>query len=535
LPVLRCHRAIVVPALVAAGLGGCLAEDDAELPATAEPAGGQLASGGGAIVNGTLVETYPTTGMLALGATPDESHLQCSGTLIGCSTFITAAHCVCGGNGSDCQGRTPATPSWVFLQNAGFVAVSSIAVHPGYDRAILAHDLAVIQLAEPVSGIRPTPLATERMAVGRGLTLVGYGRVGPEALEYGLKREAPATFVDCGAGWDAGALCFADSQSTTCNGDSGSGYLVEGADGLELAGIHSGGTCVPGQSGVGNRIADHADFIASVAGASLGEEACGSLPSVGQEEVVVHSLRGALDASEIAEYPIEVAPGTAELRVALNSSDLIGPGKDLDLELELVTASDPSLIDVDYSPGCEALGSGPYGACRLRSPPAGTWRARVASKVGRGDYQLVTTTFAGPLAVDDHFLAESTRPLAIDAAAGLLANDLARLGPFSSVEVIVPPAHGEVTIEPDGSFVYTATASGAATDAFTYRASDGTYTTSAVVTIDLDSAGLVGGCATGGDEPGGRFAALALVAAAVLAGGACRRRRPARHPARPRR
>ena len=61
------------------------------------------------IVNGTRAGGfYPTVGMLARNG-----FFQCSGTLIGCHTFITAGHCV--------SPPFAASQYSVFLQHLGFV------------------------------------------------------------------------------------------------------------------------------------------------------------------------------------------------------------------------------------------------------------------------------------------------------------------------------------------------------------------------------------------------------------------------------
>ncbi len=65
----------------------------------------------GRIVNGTLTGAYPTTGALLLGASPATATLNCSGVMIGCSTFLTAAHCVCPGTRNGCQPPTDPDPS----------------------------------------------------------------------------------------------------------------------------------------------------------------------------------------------------------------------------------------------------------------------------------------------------------------------------------------------------------------------------------------------------------------------------------------
>src|SRR5688572_12281442 len=109
-------------ALLIALAGGCLVEE--------EP-GHDIGSGAQEIVNGTMTTDFPATGMLIVGGTED-GHIQCSLTLIGCDTVLTAAHCVCEGYGADCAG-VDASTFHVFFPNAGFFQVSSVEVNPAYN------------------------------------------------------------------------------------------------------------------------------------------------------------------------------------------------------------------------------------------------------------------------------------------------------------------------------------------------------------------------------------------------------------------
>src|SRR6185295_8046301 len=76
------------------------------------------------IVNGTLTAAYPTTGALLIYDDASHSNVNsfCSGTLIGCQTFLTAAHCVCPDTADSapaCQRQGINDPSTlrVFLQH----------------------------------------------------------------------------------------------------------------------------------------------------------------------------------------------------------------------------------------------------------------------------------------------------------------------------------------------------------------------------------------------------------------------------------
>ena len=159
----------LVPLMALSGL--CLA--------IAVPAGAGDASGiRPRIVNGVLTPAFPTVGALLNPADLDTGSVGCSGTLIGCETFLTAAHCVCPSELAPCIGPDAPDPSTmgVFFQHAGFFSVTSIALRPDFDFPV--GDVAVLKLGTPVTGIAPTPIDTLGPACGTTGTIVGFGRSG---------------------------------------------------------------------------------------------------------------------------------------------------------------------------------------------------------------------------------------------------------------------------------------------------------------------------------------------------------------------
>ena len=81
--------------------------------------------------------------------------------------------------------------------------------------------------------------------------------------------------------------------------------------------------------------------------------------------------------------------------------------------------------------------------------------------------------------------------LTVAPAQGVLANDtdVETPAPSLTAQVVTAPAHGSLTLNPNGGFTYAPAASFAGTDSFTYRASDGTATSSpATVTITVVAA-----------------------------------------------
>jgi VCBS repeat-containing protein len=84
-------------------------------------------------------------------------------------------------------------------------------------------------------------------------------------------------------------------------------------------------------------------------------------------------------------------------------------------------------------------------------------------------------------------------------AAGVLANDTDVDGDTLTAVLAAGPAHGRLTLNADGSFLYMPAAGFAGADSFTYRANDGTVSGNlATVTIRVKAAATTSGQATGG-------------------------------------
>jgi VCBS repeat-containing protein len=79
-----------------------------------------------------------------------------------------------------------------------------------------------------------------------------------------------------------------------------------------------------------------------------------------------------------------------------------------------------------------------------------------------------------PVAITDSYNSNEDTVLTVNAATGVLANDTdAEFDPLTAT-VDVAPAHGSLTLNADGSFVYTPAANFNGADSFTYHANDGT-------------------------------------------------------------
>jgi len=382
---------------------------------------GEKIAGGSAftrnIVNGVDTFSYPTVG--ALGTLsfgiPEGG---CTGTLIGCQTFLTAAHCVCTGrdghaylDAASCVAAglpTPASNLIVFFQNAGFFRVSDVAINPDFNFTV-GGDVAVLQLAAPVVGIAPSRINfTKRPPYGTPGTIVGFGGAGgsDNAATLGIKRVGGVTSAACPSGVvDANHLCWnfnaptgpAGVDSTTCNGDSGGPLFTDLGAGLVVAGVTSGGTtgCLPPDVSYDTDVFQYRSWIQDQAGADLNNTTCGSLPQVGTNGAPAFGVSGQLSISNpVDTYSFVVPADTALLRVAMNGESPLGvPFVDSSQFALLVKAgSPPTVTDFD----CGDQEGTTFGFCETASPTPGKWYASVVWLPGPGGaYQLTATLLAG--------------------------------------------------------------------------------------------------------------------------------------------
>jgi VCBS repeat-containing protein len=95
-----------------------------------------------------------------------------------------------------------------------------------------------------------------------------------------------------------------------------------------------------------------------------------------------------------------------------------------------------------------------------------------------------------PVARNDSYSVDEDRTLTVDAP-GVLANDTDVEGASLQAILVSNPTHGDVTLNTNGSFIYTPDANYQGTDTFTYRAREGEaglQSNVATVTITIDPA-----------------------------------------------
>ena len=385
----------------------------------------------GRVVNGLPVAGYPSVGQILL---LDQGPATCTGTLIGCGTVLTAAHCVCTDpkagllTGAQCGERAdlldPAT-KLVYFHHAGAFSVASILVHPAFVFG-QASDLAVIRLGAPVTGVAPSSIdTTAKPGPGAAGVIVGFGLTEDPASAAGIKQAGDVVVAACGAaGIDAASHVCADlsaplgapgTDSGPCHGDSGGPLFVDLGAGPAIAGTVSGGdsrsfNCAPPEHLWFADVFRDRAWIQGAAGADLGTGACGGLPAAGGPDAPSAVAVGTLSPAHTSDtLPIAVPAGVARLRVGLTAENIVGTHA----ALYLRRGSPPTAASF----ACKSTdGTGILAFCEVAAPAAGTWYALVDGGSGAnggaaGRYEVVTTLFSRPAAVP---CAPSATTLCID-------------------------------------------------------------------------------------------------------------------------
>lgn len=348
------------------------------------------------IANGNYTEQFPSVGAVVATRNSVPS-LVCSGTLVGCQTFITAAHCIT-------NTVFAGIPVSVYLPRVGIVAVSNFAVHPSYDPADPnrgEHDIAVLRLARPVIGVAPTAIETGANPGGGTVgTVVGFGTTSAAASSYGIRRFGNVSLLAgtlaCAGYSTSNILCWffenpiggAGTDSNICNKDSGSPLFAGG----KLAGVNyglRGADCaVPPSGGYASSIFAHATWIQSAAAPDVLNGAfCSDSPEIINAADVRASVVRRLGYTGLPYYfSVDVKPGTTALRFALNATD--NGAASYDLFARRFTT--PSAENFD----CVATRLGQFEGCELISPQPGIWWVGVfggSQNTGSGDFQAYVT------------------------------------------------------------------------------------------------------------------------------------------------
>jgi len=357
------------------------------------------------IVNGLTDNLHPAVGLFKTNGG------ECSATLIGCQTVLTAAHCVCTLandttlDGPTCAARadlvTPAGKS-VFFQHAGTFTVSRVAVDPDFIPDTQS-DVAILHLSSPVTNIAPSPInRVSSPSLGMAGEIVGFGVTLGNASDDGIKRKGNVVTAACQPP-SSRFVCWSfnnplgspGTNSDTCFGDSGGPLFVSLGGQTVLAGVTSGGTsanCQPLDNSNDDDVFTDRAWIQAEGGADLSATSCGSGPQIGSPGTSVQGSTGTLTTSQNqVATSVEVPVGTTELRVSLNSADWFENSN----ALYIRQGAPASTTAFD----CKSAVLSGQQFCDVSNPVPGTWNILSRHTSGPGGAFQVTASLIGAVTV----------------------------------------------------------------------------------------------------------------------------------------
>ncbi|WP_455361455.1 S1 family peptidase [Streptomyces sp. SYSU K21746] len=170
--------------------------------------------------------------LLTKGSANPAKRQFCGGSLISGDAVLTAAHCVMGAPAKQIEvtvGRTVLSNK----RQGQLRGVKNIVVHPRYLKGDPAYDLAVLELAKPVTGIAPVKMPTAGtdalLRPGAQAKVIGWGNTDTEVPSFpdrlrGVEvpllahAECTATYPDYNK---AVNICAGVEGKDSCQGDSG--------------------------------------------------------------------------------------------------------------------------------------------------------------------------------------------------------------------------------------------------------------------------------------------------------------------------
>ena len=186
-------------------------------------------------------------GLVADEVYSDGTWTYCTGTLISPTVFLTAAHC-----GEGARVRVTFDPAY---QEGDAVHAGTFHADPRYgQRQSDPHDLAVVVLDQPVTGVVPARLPAAgslgHLPHGQRLTSVGYGAYdvtrgpGGHAYRYDdVRRVSSGTLDATTPTWLRVSMNAATGDGGTCYGDSGGPNFLGSSNVLAATTITGDAVC----------------------------------------------------------------------------------------------------------------------------------------------------------------------------------------------------------------------------------------------------------------------------------------------------
>lgn len=182
---------------------------------------------------------------------------MCTGTLIAADVVLTAGHCFDDYPSNNVEVRVGVTDTAV--SGGETYLIDHWVVHPNYQLTsfAVAHDVALVFLATPVSGVTPVALArTAGLAAPAATgTMVGYGRPNIEGTSGVLRAAYDRPIATCdrveeiiaeatggavASYAEASFVCWERLEGIgKCRGDSGGPTLVDDGGALTIIGVAS--------------------------------------------------------------------------------------------------------------------------------------------------------------------------------------------------------------------------------------------------------------------------------------------------------
>jgi len=190
---------------------------------------------------------HPNVGAMIVQEPDGVKYLYCSGTLIAPDVFLTASHCTVA---AAAYGADPHDVYVTFdpvYDGTATLHRGTYDINPNYGHDMHdLHDVAVIILDEPVTGITPAQLPPAGLLddmkkahdlKGHKFVTVGYGRLrnektrGPHAIgDAGERYYAEQTFQALKPYWLQLSMNPSTGNGGTCYGDSGGPHFLGNSD-----------------------------------------------------------------------------------------------------------------------------------------------------------------------------------------------------------------------------------------------------------------------------------------------------------------